>query len=153
MALEKFREVIANKHDYARKWKAKTGNKVFGYLCLYGYQTSLNACTSFFWQLLNLRLKLKRMHDDGPISKSLQPYKEEAANEFRDSIKELCIKYGLDACVEKSNAGRVRMPEKGIGPIDVFAVYPVNTSETITGKNSLTPVLRLWAFAHSSSRC
>lgn len=35
MALEKFREIVANKHDYAKQWKARTGGKVFGYLCCY----------------------------------------------------------------------------------------------------------------------
>lgn len=90
--------------------------------CMYGYQTTLNAWTSFLSQLFNLRLKLKRMDASGPIDRSLQPYKREAADGFRDAIKELCIQHGLEACTEKSNAGRFHMPKTGIGPIDVFAV-------------------------------
>jgi benzoyl-CoA reductase subunit C len=31
----KFREWIDNRHDYAKAWKEKTGNKVIGYFCTY----------------------------------------------------------------------------------------------------------------------
>lgn len=34
-AFDEFRQVIANKDDYARQWKEKTGGKVLGYLCTY----------------------------------------------------------------------------------------------------------------------
>ncbi|MFQ5826865.1 MAG: 2-hydroxyacyl-CoA dehydratase [Dehalococcoidia bacterium] len=34
-AMEKFQEVIQNRHQYARDWKARTGGKVVGYLCTY----------------------------------------------------------------------------------------------------------------------
>lgn len=33
--LEKFQEVYENRHDYARKWKERTGGKVIGYFCTY----------------------------------------------------------------------------------------------------------------------
>ena len=33
--LESFREWIDNRHEYARAWKEKTGNKVVGYFCTY----------------------------------------------------------------------------------------------------------------------
>jgi benzoyl-CoA reductase subunit C len=32
---ERFREVVENRHQYARDWKARTGGQVFGYLCTY----------------------------------------------------------------------------------------------------------------------
>lgn len=32
---EKFRDVIENRHQYARDWKARTSGKVMGYLCTY----------------------------------------------------------------------------------------------------------------------
>jgi len=32
---EKFREWINNRHEYARAWKGRTGNKVVGYFCTY----------------------------------------------------------------------------------------------------------------------
>ncbi len=31
--MEKFRKVLANPHEYAKDWKARTGGKVVGYLC------------------------------------------------------------------------------------------------------------------------
>jgi benzoyl-CoA reductase subunit C len=32
---EKFREIVHNRHEYARQWKKKTGKKVIGYFCTY----------------------------------------------------------------------------------------------------------------------
>lgn len=32
---ERIQEVIQRRHDYARRWKERTGGKVFGYLCTY----------------------------------------------------------------------------------------------------------------------
>ncbi|MBF8304679.1 MAG: benzoyl-CoA reductase, bzd-type, subunit [Dehalococcoidia bacterium] len=34
-ALDKFKEIVNNRHDYARQWKQRTGSKVLGYLCTY----------------------------------------------------------------------------------------------------------------------
>jgi len=34
-AIEKFQEVIANRHEYAKGWKQKTGGKIIGWLCTY----------------------------------------------------------------------------------------------------------------------
>src|SRR3990170_1771764 len=31
----RFQEVIDKRHEYAREWKARTGGKVFGYMCTY----------------------------------------------------------------------------------------------------------------------
>lgn len=33
--MERFRELLNNQHQYAKDWKARTGGKVMGYLCLY----------------------------------------------------------------------------------------------------------------------
>lgn len=33
--MEKFKEWYENRHQYAKEWKQKTGNKVFGYFCTY----------------------------------------------------------------------------------------------------------------------
>ncbi|MBI4288607.1 MAG: 2-hydroxyacyl-CoA dehydratase [Chloroflexi bacterium] len=33
--LEKFQEISDNRHQYAQDWKARTGKKVFGYMCTY----------------------------------------------------------------------------------------------------------------------
>jgi len=33
--MEKFKEWYENRHDYARKWKERTGGKVLGYFCTY----------------------------------------------------------------------------------------------------------------------
>jgi benzoyl-CoA reductase subunit C len=33
--MEAFRELIENRHDYAKDWKAKTGGEVLGYFCTY----------------------------------------------------------------------------------------------------------------------
>lgn len=33
--IEKFRELVRNRHDYAREWKERVGGKVLGYLCCY----------------------------------------------------------------------------------------------------------------------
>ncbi len=33
--IKKFRELIRNRHDYAREWKERVGGKVLGYLCCY----------------------------------------------------------------------------------------------------------------------
>ena len=35
MVIDKFREVVENRHQYAREWKKKTGKKVIGYFCTY----------------------------------------------------------------------------------------------------------------------
>lgn len=40
---KKFQEVIDNRHEYARQWKARTGGKVFGYMCIYVPQEILHA--------------------------------------------------------------------------------------------------------------
>lgn len=34
-AIEKFREVIANRHEYAKEWKQRTGGKAVGWFCTY----------------------------------------------------------------------------------------------------------------------
>lgn len=34
-SFQRFREVIKDRHQYARDWKARTGGKVFGYICTY----------------------------------------------------------------------------------------------------------------------
>ncbi|MFC2059353.1 2-hydroxyacyl-CoA dehydratase, partial [Chloroflexota bacterium] len=34
-AIEKFQEVIDNRHEYAKGWKQKTGGKIVGWLCTY----------------------------------------------------------------------------------------------------------------------
>lgn len=33
--LDRFRDLVSNRHQYAQEWKAKTGGKVLGYLCCY----------------------------------------------------------------------------------------------------------------------
>lgn len=33
--LDKFREVVKNRHEYAQRWKEETGRKVIGYICTY----------------------------------------------------------------------------------------------------------------------
>lgn len=33
--MDRFREVVENRHRYAREWKARTGGKVLGYFCCY----------------------------------------------------------------------------------------------------------------------
>ena len=33
--IERFRECVDNRHDYAREWKKRTGGKVVGYFCTY----------------------------------------------------------------------------------------------------------------------
>jgi len=33
--IEKFREIVENRHQYAQDWKKRTGKKVVGYLCTY----------------------------------------------------------------------------------------------------------------------
>ena len=33
--MESFKELIDNRHEYAREWKKRTGGKVLGYLCSY----------------------------------------------------------------------------------------------------------------------
>lgn len=38
MVIEKCREIVENRHQYAKEWKAKTGGKVFGYFCCYGFE-------------------------------------------------------------------------------------------------------------------
>lgn len=35
MALEKFKEITQNRHQYAQDWKKRTGGKVVGYFCTY----------------------------------------------------------------------------------------------------------------------
>jgi len=34
-ALDKFQQVVTERHQYAQEWKARTGGKVMGYLCTY----------------------------------------------------------------------------------------------------------------------
>src|SRR4030067_535671 len=34
-AVEQFREIRENRHEYAKEWKKRTGGKVFGYFCTY----------------------------------------------------------------------------------------------------------------------
>ncbi len=34
-AIEKFQEVVANRHQYAQEWKQRNGGKVVGWLCTY----------------------------------------------------------------------------------------------------------------------
>ncbi len=34
-SFQRFREVVDNRHQYAKDWKARTGGKVFGYICTY----------------------------------------------------------------------------------------------------------------------
>lgn len=34
-AFDQFRQVIANRHDYAQEWRARNGGKVVGYICTY----------------------------------------------------------------------------------------------------------------------
>lgn len=38
MIIDKFKEVVKNRHQYAKDWKARTGGKVFGYLCCYNFE-------------------------------------------------------------------------------------------------------------------
>ena len=33
--MQRFREIIEKRHDYAREWKSRTGGKVMGYFCTY----------------------------------------------------------------------------------------------------------------------
>ncbi|MFC2009730.1 2-hydroxyacyl-CoA dehydratase [Chloroflexota bacterium] len=35
MVIERFREIVENRHQYAQDWKKKTGKKVMGYFCTY----------------------------------------------------------------------------------------------------------------------
>ncbi|MDP2744115.1 MAG: benzoyl-CoA reductase, bzd-type, subunit N [Dehalococcoidia bacterium] len=35
MTLDRAKEIVTNRHDYAREWKKKTGSKVMGYFCTY----------------------------------------------------------------------------------------------------------------------
>lgn len=35
MVIDKFRDIVENRHGYAREWKKKTGKKVIGYFCTY----------------------------------------------------------------------------------------------------------------------
>lgn len=34
-SIERFRELVEGRHEYAREWKARTGRKVLGYFCTY----------------------------------------------------------------------------------------------------------------------
>jgi len=35
MVIDRFREIVENRHKYAQEWKKKTGKKVLGYFCTY----------------------------------------------------------------------------------------------------------------------
>lgn len=40
---QRFQDIIDKRHDYARDWKARTGGKVFGYMCIYAPQELIYA--------------------------------------------------------------------------------------------------------------
>ena len=90
---------------------------------IYGYMTSLHSFDNFFHDIFEgHRLPLSRMRQGGSISKLQNKLQTESAEEFKLGIRDLCREYGLEAHIEKSNAGHIEMEGKGLGPIDVFAV-------------------------------
>ena len=41
--IEKFEEIVKDRHAYARKWKERTGGKVIGYFCCYAPEEIIHA--------------------------------------------------------------------------------------------------------------
>lgn len=52
---QRFQEIIDNRHDYAREWQARTGGRVFGYMCIYVPQEILYAANILPVRILGSR--------------------------------------------------------------------------------------------------